>query len=101
MPTYEYQSDDGAILEIFKSIKEEIPQEIIEDGKLYKRVISLPTIIVDSSKPKTIGMLAQKNTEKKIKKGELKETKKKKKIDLSLAKMSNAQKERYIWTGQR
>jgi len=38
---YEYESEDGDIIEIQKSMTEEIPKEIKENGILYKRKYSL------------------------------------------------------------
>lgn len=67
-------------------------------------------IIVDSNKPKTVGALAEKNTIRMEKEGTLPPVKKKEtpwwrkgknKPDSSLAKMTSAQRERYIITGEK
>lgn len=109
MPIYEYQSDDGEIIEAIYSIKEDRPESVEKDGKVFKKIFSLPTVIIDSKKPKTLGAQAQKNTERGLKEGRIKPKKakeipywrKNKKIDLGLAKMNAKQKEKYIMTGNK
>lgn len=134
MPTYEYVNKNQGF-EIFRSMKEDIPSiihitkktttlyftdkpsikynHILEDLKnikpgKYCRKFSIPHMIVDNKKPKTIGALAAKNTERMVKEGKLpkKESKippwrKSKKIDKSLANMTAKQKRQYIMTGKK
>lgn len=38
MPTYEYQSDDGAVIEEVMAMAASKPETIIRDGKTYRRV---------------------------------------------------------------
>lgn len=109
MPSYDYQSEDGETIEVTFSIKEMRPENIIRNGKTFNKIISVPNIIIDAKKPKTLGALAAKNTEKMIKQGKIKKTKKnnpfwrpnKKRADVSLAKLSPENKKKYIMTGEK
>lgn len=110
MPLHDYQSSDGRMLEKHFSIKDEIPQEIEENGVIYRKIFSVPAIIIDSKQPKTVGGLAAKNTERMEKEGKLKRKPKPKppwwrpnkaKPDLSLTRMSPAQQARYIREGKK
>ncbi len=76
----------------------------------YYRMYSVPGMIMDATKPKTVDDLARKNTERMRKRGELPPSKKKEtpfwregklKPDLSLAKMTAKQKSEYIRTGKK
>ena len=106
MPIYEYQSDDGEIIEKIYRMKDPHPEEIVENDKVYKRVFSVPMMtVVDSKAPKTLGALAEKNTQKMIKEGKLAPPKKKKvpwwrqgqdKPNMKLANLSEKEKTRYI-----
>jgi hypothetical protein len=109
MPLHDYQSDDGHIIEKLFSIKDDIPPTIEVDGVIYRKIFSVPTIIIDSTKPKTVGALAAKNTEKMVSEGKLAKKKEKKnpwwrpnkkKADLSLNRMSEQQKIKYIREGK-
>jgi len=109
MPLYDYESDDGSIIEVFYHMKDDKPEQLERDGVLYKRVFMSPRVGVDSKKPKTIGDLGRKNTERAIKEGTIDKPKakekpwwrKSKKVDTSLAKMTAKQKEKYIITGKK
>lgn len=109
MPLYEYQSDDGAIIEKIFSMKEEKPVLILENGKEYHRVWGNFSINDKGiKKPKYLGDLADKNTAEKIKRGEIKKKKKfkpwwrkKDKVDSSLMNMTAKQKINYIKTGKK
>jgi hypothetical protein len=109
MPLHDYQSDDGKIIEKLFSIKDDIPPTIEVDGVVYRKIFSVPTIIIDANQPKTVGSLAAKNTEKMIKEGKIapKKEKKnpwwrpsKKKADLSLNRLSDEKKIKYIREGK-
>lgn len=74
----------------------------------YKRIFTVPHAIIDNKKPKTVGSLAAKNTERMIKEGKLQPKqdkipfwRKSKKIDKSLASLNQKQKREYIMTGRR
>lgn len=106
---YEFKSKDGQIIEEFYKASGKVPKQIKRNGILYKRIISMPMMaIVGSKEAKTLGSLAEKNTEKMIKEGKIKPKEKKlpwwrtsKKVDTSLANMSKKQKERYIREGRK
>lgn len=108
MPMYEYQNKDGEIIERMFSMKGKIPSKIIENKKTYTRIYSVPSVIMDATRPKTIGSLAEKNTEKMVKEGKLKKPKKEKnpwwrpnkdKPNLNLSSMSAKKKQDYIFRG--
>ena len=78
----------------------------------YIRDYSGINAVIDSNHPKTIGDVADKNTENMVKEGKLpksvlswdtkrKEIKKKKEHMKDLAKMTQAQKTHYIMTGEK
>ena len=137
MPLYSYKNGDLEI-ELYQSMAEEKPAclirendsdvktklvfldkqglETYEEGDIglypagtYHRVYSF-AVNIDSKQPKTVGDLAQKNTDEKIKRGELKPRKEKvrpwwrpktDKVDTSLAKLSKKQRMNYIATGKK
>lgn len=106
MPLYEFESKDGERYEkYFRAGK--CPKSIQHKKKKYYRIFSLPSVAVDMNKPKTVGSLAEANTRQLEKeRGPLKEKqkpwwRKNKKIDKSLARMSSAQKARYIMEGKK
>lgn len=78
MPTYDYVvlnedgSDSTEVIEIIQSIKADALDTCPDTGRRIRRIISGtgPTIIIDPSKPRTIGSLAEKNTLKMIKEGD-------------------------------
>lgn len=110
MPYYEYQGPDGQIICRYRPLAQYL-DDIIEDGILYKRIISAPNIIMDSKKPKTIKDQGIKNYEKAKKEGTLPKSMKQKKSDpwwrkgkkrdKDLMKMTPTQKTRYIKTGKK
>ena len=72
MPLYEYKHlESGEIIEVFRSMKDEHPEIIEQDGKTYHRVYSVGAVTVDLVKGRTIGSVAAKNTEKLRKQGKL------------------------------
>lgn len=107
---FEYQHPDGkVILRNFNSKKRKrIPDTITVKGIKCNRIWSAPMVMMEPSKPKTMGTLAEKNTIQKIKSGEIKEKKKTKpwwrqtdKVDTSLHKLSASAKQKYIMTGKK
>jgi hypothetical protein len=112
MPTYEYRGlETGNVYEFFHSMKSPALETHPDTGEPIQRLISLPRIAIDSKKPKTIGSLAEKNTEMMLKRGDSRVAKKKNKrrpwwrakdkVDTSLAKMSTRQKQKYILEGKK
>ncbi len=112
MPIYQYAvidanghwTDDR--FEIFQSMHDKPLSTHPESGLPVERVPFIPRVTIDSNIPKTIGDLAQKNTEQMYKRGDPRVTKtgskasrKKSKIDIN--KMSPNQIERYIMTGEK
>lgn len=102
---HDFKSSDGDIITIKLSIHDKVPKTISRDGKKYKRLYSVPYVIIDSGCPKTVGALADKNTQRMKDSGELK--KKPKTFDQrqqaqarKIAKMTPAQKENYVMTGK-
>ena len=76
MPLYEYEYLDengdptGERIEITHSIHDDALTED-EEGRPIRRAITAPDIILtDTTQPKTIGTLAEKNQEKMIKRGD-------------------------------
>lgn len=109
MPLYEFQSDNGKVVELFFKMGS-CPENIVDNGEAYHRIFSVPNIAVDSTKPKTIGDLGRKNYETAIKNGTIapkpkKENpwwrKNKNKPDKDLGKLSSKQLERYILEGKK
>ena len=106
---YEFKAKDGEIIEAFYKANGKIPKQIKRNGKVYKRIFSIPMLaVVGSKEPKTLGALAEKNTEKGIREGKIKPKKqeipwwrKNKKVDTGLAKLSKKQQERYIREGKK
>ena len=108
MPIYQYQSDAGDIVEIFRSMKGKIPEKITRKKIQYKRVWTTPSVIIDSKNPKTIGGIAEANTKRMVKEGKIKAKPKPKKPwwrdsdkpNMNLANLSKKQRESYIRTGK-
>lgn len=110
MPTYVYRykdDPDAGTFEFFQSIKEDAYTHHPEDNREIERVIQAPSVITDSKKPKTLGSLAAKNTEKMIKEGKMKSTSKenpwwrpKKNKPLDVSGKSKKQIQRYIREGK-
>lgn len=109
MPRYEFQNEKtGKIIERVFSMGK-CPDHVVYYRKRYNRIFSLPTVMVDTNKVKTIGALAEKNTKDREKRG-LNKPKKKKtnpfwrpkhnKPRLDLLKKTPAQIQRYIMTGK-
>lgn len=105
---YLYRSTEGHEIEIIRyPSKQKIPSKISRKKVVYFRVFTSPDVIIDANQPKTLGSLAEKNTNKMVKEGKIKpkETKipwwrKSKKVNQNLAKMSSTKLKRYIKTGQ-
>lgn len=78
MPTYDYVvlnedgSDSSEVIEIIQSIRADALSVCPDTGRRIRRIISGtgPTIIIDPSKPRTLGTLAEQNTAKMIKSGD-------------------------------
>ena len=107
MPNYEYQSNCGKTLLKFFHMKDNRPDSIEENGIVYHKIFSIPNVIVDGRKPKTIGDLAAKNTSKMIKEKGSKSTTsndlpwwRQHKLNKKLNKLTKTQKEKYIKTGK-
>ncbi len=113
LPTYIYEilDDNGAptgeTFESFQSMKEEAYTLCPTTNRPIRRMIMVPRIIMDSKKPKTIGDLADRNTEKMIKSGKIKKKEDEtpfwrpgKKVNKKLAKLTQKQKMKYIKTGK-
>lgn len=115
MPIYPfYCSKCGHSEEIFLKMSDQKPSVCpVEDcGGDYIRDYAGINATIDSSQPKTIGDLADKNTERMVKEGLLpketlswdskrKEIRKKKNHMKDLAKMTPAQRTHYIMTGEK
>jgi len=106
---YEYKHEEsGDIIELSMSMKDKIPEFLIKEEKRYNRIWTIPSVIMDNNVPKTVGSLAEKNTEHMLKTGKLKAPKPKKrpwwrkteKVNSKLAKLSKKQKETYIQDGK-
>jgi len=97
---YEFRHPDGRLVEESFPIGT-CPERIIVDGVVCERHFSVPIVLMEPSKPKTIGALADKNGREKEKREGKKDVKPRKKIDMSLAKMTAAQKDHYIRTGEK
>jgi hypothetical protein len=103
---YLYQNQETLeIIEKYFSIKDKKPTFIRKNGQKYIRIYTVPNIVIDLDKPKTVGSLAEKNTSKMAKEGKLdppKETpwwRKGKKIDKSLSNLKGKALKRYIKDG--
>ena len=115
MPIYPFYCEKcGHCEEIFLKMSDEKPTTCPINGCLgnYIRDYSGISAVIDSNQPKTIGDLADSNTEKMVKEGQLpksvlswdskkKEAQKKKNHMRDLAKMTPAQKKHYIMTGEK
>lgn len=111
MPTYVYRYVDdpeGETFEFFQSMKEDAFTQHPEDNRPIERVIQLPSVIMDSQKPKTLGSLAAKNTERMMKEGKIKPKPKEdnpwwrpnKKKPVDVKGKSQKQIERYVREGK-
>lgn len=134
MPVYQFKSKSDQLITISQSIKDQLYSKIsiTKNGKYwiddnnqkikiekdifeseliplgtYTRVFDIPNIGIDSKKPKTVGSLAEKNTEKMVKEGKIKPKKEEypwwrpnKKVNKSLGTLTNKQKMRYIREGK-
>lgn len=111
MPIYVYRYTDTDEIETFEILQQMKDDPFItcpESGRPVERIIQSPSIIMDSNKPKTLGSLAQKNTEEAIKRGQMAAPKtqenpwwrpnKKKPVDMT--GKSQKQVERYIREGK-
>lgn len=102
MPLYDYQNSEGKIITIKRSMKSKIPDKITRKGIIYNRVWTIPMVIMEPSRPKTLGAVGESNSRKKEKEfGPKPKKPKQRKVDTSLAKLTPAQKEKYIMTGKR
>lgn len=109
MPRYDFQAADGTIIEATFSMNK-VPAKIRRKGVWYERVFSLPGMVIDSNKPKTLGGLAEKNTRDMERRGDPRLKKKKKKErpwwrkdkdkPVSMYGWSKAKIKRYINTGK-
>jgi putative FmdB family regulatory protein len=114
MPIYPFYCDScGFSEELFLKMTDEKPTSCPKKcGGKYIRVYSGINTVIDASQPKTIGDLANKNTENLVKEGKLpksalefdskkKALRKRKAHMRDLAKMTQAQKTHYIMTGEK
>lgn len=110
MPTYVYKDlVTGEIFETFQSMKDEPLTVCPTTGNPVQRQVTAPSmVIIDGTKPKTLGSLAEKNTEVKVKRGEIKEQKpqpqpwwRKEKKPLNTRGWSEKQKKKYIMEGKK
>jgi hypothetical protein len=106
---YEFKNKNGDIVEKQYRVGK-CPKSIKVNGVKYERIISLPYVIMDPDKPKTVGGLIDQQKRSDEKKGKVNKEKEvptpwwrkgKKKVDMDLAKMSTKQKENYIMTGEK
>ena len=107
MPLYDFESLDGTRIEKFFKMME-VPSSIIINDIVYERVFTVPSVIMDLSRPKTLGDLARKNTERMEKQGDPKVQKKNKwspfwrkdkKINFDLTRKTPQQQQKYIREG--
>lgn len=70
MALYDYKSIDGKIITISRSMKQKKPNKITRKGVVYFRVWHVPQMAIDLNKPKTVGSLADKNTEHMLRNGD-------------------------------
>lgn len=115
MPIYPFYCNKcGHKEELFLKMSDEKPSVCPIDGCCgsYIRDYSGISAVIDSNQAKTIGDLADRNTERMVKEGTLpketlswdtkrKELRKKKNHMNDLAKMTQAQKTHYIMTGEK
>jgi len=114
MPSYEFYCPDCSHqFELFQKMNDERPTICSEcnNHNIYQVWSKAPGAIIDRSKPKTIGDLADKNTERMVKNGELSKDhlnwdknveKKRQKSEKmkKIGKMSKDQKTQYILEGK-
>ncbi len=111
MPLFEYKSECGKLINVYYSVKKKgPPQKIKRSGVIYHRVWSVPFVGLDFGKPKTVGDLAIKNTERMVANGDprvLPKSKQKRpfwrdsdKPMKELNKLTPKQKANYIKTGK-
>jgi len=103
---FEFQNDTGEIVEKDFPIGK-CPENIIVNNIQYMRIYSVPYVMMDSTKPKTIDDIARKNTERMEKDGTLPKVPEKKnpwwrknKKRKSFNGLTNKQISRYIETGE-
>lgn len=115
MPIYPFYCQKcGFSEELFLKMSDEKPTDCPKEncGGKYVRDYAGINAVIDSSQPKTIGDLADKNTENLVKEGKLpksalswdakkKEQKKLRSHMRDIAKMTDAQKTHYIMTGEK
>jgi len=115
MPIYPfYCKKCGHSEELFLKMSDEKPSKCPKEGcdGEYCRDYSGINAVVDANQPKTIGDLANKNTENLVKEGKIpkstlswhsnkKEKRKRKSHMADIAKMTPSQKEHYIMTGEK
>lgn len=109
MPLYSYEiltennEPTGEIIDIFQTMSEGHLEKDPKTGRKIRKTISCPTILIDSTKPKTIGALAEKNTEEMLKKGDprVKPPTTKAKKKLNIRGWTPRQTERYIIEGHK
>ena len=110
MPTYVYKDTvTGEVFDFYQSMKDSPLKVSPTTGNLVEKQICLPTIIIDSKKPKTLGSLAEKNTKEMTKRGKLKPKKKAKppwwrkegQKPVNPTGWSEKQKEKYIMEGKK
>lgn len=109
MPLYSYEiltennEPTGEIIDIFQTMSEEHLTKDPKSGRKIRKIISCPTILIDSTKPKTIGALAEKNTAEMLKNGDprVKPSAAKAKKKLNIRGWTPRQTERYIMEGHK
>lgn len=114
MPTYDYECQHCHIIyEVFQKMSDDKLTKCDYCGQdALVRLISASKCIMDASQPKTLGDLADKNTERMVKEGKLhkshlnhQENKRKKQSarqhQNDLANMSKDQKIKYIFEGKK
>jgi hypothetical protein len=108
MPTYVYK--DSVTNEIFEIYQRMADAHLVVSpltGNPCRRQVTAPVVMVDTNKPRTVGALADKNTEKMIKEGKIKPKKKEQpfwrtsKKPLRADGWSPKQKEKYIMEGKK
>lgn len=111
MPTYVYRNKTtGETFEVIQSIKD---NALTHDdiGNEIERIPQVPMIIIDNTQPKTLGSLAEKNTQKMIQEGDSRIKPKKEKIrpwwrpnkdkPINTAGMSKEKIKKYIMEGKK
>lgn len=106
---FEFKSESGEVIE--KNFRVGKCPKFVTIKKIrYNRVFSLPTVVMDANKPKTIGSLAEQNTRKREKDGIKNANEDKKspwwrqpgsKPDRSLANLKGKKLERFLFEGKK